>query len=310
MRDMSLPKEIGQRTKRYDEKELADHELRVGNGVETDPHGRQHAQSGLLQRADGTLLDTTGAAATILQGSDTGRNIFALTGHAVHSADGEGHGQTMHAADVFAEHARSRAAAVAANAKGEPAAVDRVHHSSFNGGQALEGAGDIKVKQGFVQRLSNQSGHYEPDQWTSNLQSLEALEKMGANLDATTVENRAKFGDDLKTETFQARALLAGGDRGKIDEKTIARLRGQKDVFSDIGGRRSDAGLVADFQPGGSRRPASRDHGADFAVPLGSFDSWQKDKAESLEARDHAAADSAAEARRKAQVALAAMFVD
>ncbi len=217
----SVPEGIGQRTKRYDDHELAAHAVGV--------------KDGFLTRADGTKMDTSASAATNLTGADAGRNIFALDGHDVHSANGVERRQALYAADAAKEHGASVEGALAANAAGAGGMIDHIHHSSFNGGQAVEGAGDIAVREGFVQRISNTSGHYEPGV-QSNYQAVQALGQMGANLDSTTVENKTPngFSGELDTETFQARGMLETGNNLEL-------LRTHKRAFEMIRGRGQSA---------------------------------------------------------------------
>src|SRR5262249_11315417 len=157
-------------------------------------------ENGLLKRAGGELIDTTGARAAALKDSEAGRNIFALDRDQVN-------GQKLYAADTKAELDASKERAIAAHVRGDGAVIDHVHHSSFTGGQEVDGAGDMKVTQGFLQTLSNASGHYVPDA-TSNLQTLKALQRMGANLDTTMVET--KVGDqEAPVKPFRALAAMA-----------------------------------------------------------------------------------------------------
>ncbi len=64
----------------------------------------------------------------------------------------------------------------------------RVHHSSFTAGEAVAGAGELKVdKQGVLKEISDRSGHYKPGEEQTK-QTLEHLEQAkGVNL------NNVKF---------------------------------------------------------------------------------------------------------------------
>jgi hypothetical protein len=59
---------------------------------------------------------------------------------------------------------------------------ERVHHSSAAGGQDVEMAGSIRVREGQVERVSNISGHYKP-KIAEMLQFLEGLLRKGLLLD-------------------------------------------------------------------------------------------------------------------------------
>ncbi len=265
--DPGLDPAIAQRTKRYSPEELEQHELRATEGGEVDRHGKRHAQSGLLTRASGEVMDTTEAGTTNLKDADAGRNIFALDGFDVHSAAGKGRRQKLYASDVGAEKQASRAAALENHARGEKAVHEHVHHSSFNGGGALDGAGDMAVKQGFVQNISNHSGHYEPD-WKSNLNAVRALDAMGVNLDATRVENKHRdMSNDLVTETYQARALLAS-------QGNLPLLDRQKNLFEAVRARPQSAS-EPDLSPDQLAPSMPGKWSKGFAAPAGSFDAWQ-----------------------------------
>ncbi len=199
-----------ERTKFYDDAELEAH--KVG------------AKRGLLTNADGSLMDTTGAKATNRVGSNEGKNIFALL------ASQEDGSRGVYAADAMGEHEDSRRRANRARID-DPAAtkiVEHTHHSSFASGGAVQGAGELAVKEGWVKEVSNESGHYEPGM-ASTVQTLDTLENMGANLDATKVAHVSKDGATQKVteELFQARAVSAS--RGNLDL-----MRTHKAMFAAI----------------------------------------------------------------------------
>jgi hypothetical protein len=172
------------------------------NAAERDAP-RLGAKDGRLMRADGTAMDTQDAARTSLVGGTGGTNIFAF------HQDFAG-GDKLFAADATAETRQSKADALDAHAAnledksvaeameldpasagGREAIVEHVHHSSFTGGGSLQGAGELDVKDGWLKTLSNNSGHYQPDM-QSSVQSLEALDRMGVNTDATKVDHVSK----------------------------------------------------------------------------------------------------------------------
>jgi hypothetical protein len=194
----------------------------VRTRYDDDKQRRAHgigAKDGLLHRANGKQMDTRKAGGNQTSGTG-GREIFAL--------DRDRGGDQLYAADTAAESAASLARANKAAARGKRGVYERTHHSTFTGGQSVLAAGEMSVKKGWLQRLSNDSGHYRPDR-TSNLQALRALDKMGVNLDATKVDNLT-FDDDNKktTETYQARAVLATGNDTelmKAHQRTFAGIR-------------------------------------------------------------------------------------
>jgi hypothetical protein len=93
-----------------------------------------------------------------------------------------------------------------------------VHHSSFLAGEAVAGAGELKVDSlGFVNEVSDRSGHYQPGEEESR-QTLDELENQGVNLDnvkfsmnrgegrTTGMANEFRQGGE---KVFQARHTLA-----------------------------------------------------------------------------------------------------
>jgi hypothetical protein len=138
---------------------------------------------------------------------------------------------------------------------------------TFTGGQDVLAAGEIAAKEGWVQRVSNESGHYRPDA-TSNLQALQALDKMGVNLDAAAIENVTfdKF-NQRNAETFQARAVLAtGNDEGlmRAHKDTFAGIWGGNHALKHVDAGRSDDAWWKDayrtegHNPVGSPPPAKK----------------------------------------------------
>jgi hypothetical protein len=251
--DKSLPAGVHERTKYFDDQERDAHQVGV--------------KDGLLTNAQGEKLDTTSASSTNLAGTDAQRNIFAIDHDAKHgqrmfSSDAAKEGEDSKNRALAEHSARGAAAsarqdlearrenpevaarieagetsdiddllpAIDAEPESAKSTVERVHHSSFTGGQALDAAGDMQVKEGYLQKISNASGHYTPDD-TSNLQALQALDAMGANLDATTVEHGERDGRDFKRTNYQARAVLAtGNDRPLMDahKQTFEGIRAGK----------------------------------------------------------------------------------
>src|SRR5262249_52926819 len=140
-----------------------------------------------------------------------GRHIYAMN-----------HDDDIYSADSMGEFDASydRIGAFSRGQGPKPEHVDVTHHSSFFEGQALDefgyfdhekskgtkGSGEVAVNEGWLSRISNVSGHYKPF-IRNTYATLQALEKKGANLDSTTVENS----NGKSTQTYQARAMLASG---------------------------------------------------------------------------------------------------
>ncbi|MBE2282889.1 MAG: hypothetical protein IAE77_05450 [Prosthecobacter sp.] len=109
--------------------------------------------------------DATGAENMRLSGPEVKKgaeHIFAM--------DGEG--------QVFIKE--SQAATSQTDSTGRQV---HVHHSSFLAGEKVAGAGELIVdKQGFINEVSDRSGHYQPGEAESK-QALDELEKQGVNMD-------------------------------------------------------------------------------------------------------------------------------
>jgi len=114
-------------------------------------------------------VDATGAENMRLSGESLqkgGEHIFVM--------DGEG--------QVFAKEGQA-----ALNQMDDTARGVHVHHSSFLAGEAVAGAGEMKVdKQGFINEITDRSGHYKPGE-NQTTQTLNELENQGVNL------NNVKF---------------------------------------------------------------------------------------------------------------------
>jgi hypothetical protein len=225
-RDPSLPKSVGERTAYFDDAEREAHEL--------------HAKDGRLMRADGTAMDTSGGT-TALAGGGADRNIFALDSDYVH-------GQKLYAADAGGETAARRKQALEADANGDKATVGHVHHSSFTGGQDLDGVGDMEARQGWLKKMSNDSGHHRPDM-VSNLQTLQHLDRMGVNTDVTTVENKRSNGTTMVGQDYRALAVLATGNDCRIMDK-------HKNLLGSLTSASQGAARNANSSPAAAMRAA------------------------------------------------------
>jgi|GEM_PF-3703840 len=64
-------------------------------------------------------------------------------------------------------------------------------HTSFEAGADVAGAGEMRVENGELQQVSDQSGHYRPD-GTMFRQTLDQLEGKGVNMDKTAVKFSGK----------------------------------------------------------------------------------------------------------------------
>jgi hypothetical protein len=125
-----------------------------------DAHEREayriFVRDGLLYRTDGTLFDTSNAGSLWSSG---GRAIFVMDPHG-----------NLYAAN---QHARGE-----------------FHHSSFLAGGPISGAGELRVIDGRLELVSDQSGHYRPPRQLTR-QVVDLLRQSGVSIADNQVEFHA-----------------------------------------------------------------------------------------------------------------------
>ena len=143
--------------------------------------------------------------------------------------------------------------------------LDMVNHSSLVAGGAVGAAGELQVNQGKLEMLTDQSGHFKPDN-NMTFQALMGMHGMGVDLLDTTVKMTPKvagFGP----------AMLRGNDPdGKYAYASAAEFMshdGAMDAESQI--RTSRKGRSAEIAQAHADREA-RNAGA-FADPRAERDS-------------------------------------
>lgn len=105
-------------------------------------------KDGKLYDSEGNLFDTSGSHS--LHSADP-RAIFVMDSH------GNIYASTEHTRGIF-------------------------HHSSFLAGGDVAGAGELKVSNGHLQLISDQSGHYRPS-WPMTQQVMNELRSQGVPVD-------------------------------------------------------------------------------------------------------------------------------
>jgi hypothetical protein len=137
-------------------------------------------------------LDTTGVTTKAgFAGSKPERMIFTM--------DAEG---DMRVADPAAEQA-------------ELDPNQRFHHSSLAGGGAVAGAGEMKVREGTVEAVSDKSGHYQPDMAMTS-QVNDRLTDGGVDTSRVTFEMGNYAPGQQKPDT-----LVTGTELGSYDRDGI-----------------------------------------------------------------------------------------
>lgn len=130
--------------------------------------------NGKILDAKGALLDTTKASGIgTCEEQAANKHIFVM--------NKEG---TFRQADPWASKK------VQVDADGLTNA-ELTQHSSFEAGADVAGAGEMRVENGELQQVSDQSGHYRPD-GTMFRQTLDQLEGKGVNMDKTAVKFSGK----------------------------------------------------------------------------------------------------------------------
>ncbi|MCD9020873.1 hypothetical protein [Cohnella silvisoli] len=136
--------------------------------------------------SDGSNLNTIGAERPAAIGAKGDRHIFTM----------DGAGQ-FYTGDAIQENkTRGREAADRGALQQE-----RFHHSSFLGGEEVAGAGEMQVRDGQVELVSDTSGHYRPGS-KQMMQTVQQLEKNKVQTERLGVEFVGKNG----TQNMQASA--------------------------------------------------------------------------------------------------------
>jgi hypothetical protein len=97
---------------------------------------------------------------------------------------------------------------------------ERFHHSSLAGGAAIAGAGEMKVREGVVEAVSDKSGHYQPD-FGMTTQVDQSLQAGGVDTSRVTYElgNFNAGGGATDRDTLVSGTELGAYDRaGMLDE--------------------------------------------------------------------------------------------
>lgn len=107
----------------------------------------------------------------------------------------------------------------------------RFHHSSLAAGQEVAGAGEMKVREGTVESVSDRSGHYTPD--LGMTQQVEQRLSAGG-VDTSRVTFELGNYDENKTQS-KPDTLVTAAELGAYDEaSTIAQL--QRECLAKVDG--------------------------------------------------------------------------
>jgi hypothetical protein len=202
-------------------------------------------QNGKLVGSDGKHVDTTEATGFGGYGARTDE----LAGRHIYAMDEQG---SMRTADAWKEARLGRK-------EGDKAVeLAYANHSSLLAGDRAAGAGEMRVEQGEVKVVSDNSGHYKPDAAMMH-QTVGRLADLGVGLEGMSTEfvdktddhktSLANAGDGFKTGVLSAGALEMMSYAG--DSQAESKMRGARaertDMMSDIRGfDRSKLRAVAD----------------------------------------------------------------
>ncbi|RIE05065.1 hypothetical protein D3H35_02740 [Cohnella faecalis] len=162
----------------------------------------------MVNKTDSKAVNTIGADRSATKGAKADRHIFTM--------DGQGE---FHSTDAVKEN-RDRSKQIRNQRKQdlkglqsdpenqeklrnmELPAMERFHHSSFNAGGDIAGAGELQVRDGQVELVSDASGHYKPGS-RQMIQTVQQLEKNKVPIEQLGVEFIGKpefeYETDLKT---------------------------------------------------------------------------------------------------------------
>lgn len=171
-------------------------------------------QGQMTNASSGEALNTIGALQAPAHGSKPDRHIFTM--------DGEGQ---FHSADAVRE-TRSRGAQALAEGKDTQ---ERFHHSTFNAGEAVAGAGEMQVRDGQVELVSDTSGHYFPGS-KQMMQTVQQLERNNVSMEKLGVE----FNGKGRGENMQASALELLGYANHSPETAEQQMREMHGKRDDV----------------------------------------------------------------------------
>ena len=205
--------------------ELASTTFYADTAEKKQPFTRSFVGGKMVDSA-GKALDTIGSEQSPTIGSKADRHIYTM--------DGDG---GFASADAIKEiRTRTQAAKAAGKTQQE-----RFHHSSFNAGKAVAGAGELQVRAGQVELFNDNSGHYEPGS-EQMLQTAAELEAQKAGIEGISAEFVGKRPGQamLKTSALEILGYQQGegGEKGfkggaASIETEIRKAHGKKDAVME-----------------------------------------------------------------------------
>jgi hypothetical protein len=108
-----------------------------------------------------------------------------------------------------------------------PHMAGRFHHSSFLAGGAVAGAGEMQVTAGKLTKISNKSGHYNPNEYQV-FQTLAQLQSQGVDLNNVSLEllgNKKKEQPNNASNFIKINEGELAPEKNSIPEDTIKSFR-------------------------------------------------------------------------------------
>lgn len=167
---------------------------------DTDPEFAAHTlnfDGGFVRQGDDEAYhDTMGAGGAHLAGSHPDRESFVM------DTDGQ-----FYSADVAAEEGARPG--------------ERYHHSSLAQGGRVAAAGEVQIRDGEVELISDRSGHYTPNLQMTG-QAIDEFEDQGVPIEQVGVELAAKanqgFTDPVSASAVEVQAYR---DRPEDDDTVV-----------------------------------------------------------------------------------------
>jgi len=167
----------------------------------------------MVNKSDGSSLGTIGAYAAATRGAKADRHIFTM--------DSQGE---FHSTDAVKENLdrskqiRNQRKQDLKNLRHDPEkqeklrnmqlpSMERMHHSSFKAGEDVAGAGELQVRDGQVELVSDASGHYQPGS-KQMIQTVQHLARNNVPIEQLGVEFIGKPEYEYETDRQTGKALI------------------------------------------------------------------------------------------------------
>ncbi|MFB9276187.1 hypothetical protein [Cohnella cellulosilytica] len=176
----------------------------------------------MINATDGKSLDTIGALESSTVGAKADRHIFTMNALGeFHSMDAvkENSDRSKRVHDQRKQDLKDLQETPEHQASlrnMQLPSMERIHHSTFNAGDDIAGAGELQVRDGQIELVSDASGHYKPGS-KQMVQTVQQLENNNVPIEQLGVEFVGKPEFQYETD------YLTGKD--KVDSTTGKKVR-------------------------------------------------------------------------------------